>query len=166
MTTKTQRPLKARAAILAACLAAMAVTAPAPVFADAADDAIQARRGYFRMMAINFGPLVGMAKGEVDYDAAVAAQNARNLELLGVMRVSNLFPEGTDNAAKPGATRALPAMWADDGAGVLAKAKAFTEASAALAAAAPQGLDALRPAVGALGKTCGSCHDDYRAKDF
>ncbi|MEL6979704.1 MAG: cytochrome c [Pseudomonadota bacterium] len=151
--------------IAAVALAAGAAAAAAPVAADPLEDAVQARRGYFRMLALNTGPLAAMAKAETPYDAEAAAIHATNLALLGQMNLAHLIPEGTDNAAMPGKTRALPSTWSnlED---ATAKYEAFTKASAALAEAAPNGLDALRSAMGALGQSCKSCHDDYRAKDF
>lgn len=47
---------------------------------------------------------------------------------------------------------------------VTEKHKAWLEASAKLAQVAGNGLDALKPAVGAVGKSCKGCHDDFRKK--
>ena len=47
-----------RKLILASVLAAVPVLA----FADAAEDAIEAREGYMKMLSINMGTLAGMAK--------------------------------------------------------------------------------------------------------
>ena len=38
----------------------------------------------------------------------------------------------------------------------------LAQAAATLEGAAGQGLDGLRGAIGAVGKTCGACHEDYR----
>lgn len=137
----------------------------APAFADAIEDAIKARQGYFDIAALNFGPLVGMAKGQVDYDAEAAQMYADNLSALASMHVAPLFPAGSDNVAAKGKTRALPKIW-EDGDGFAEKVEAFTVAAGKISEAAGGGLDGLRPAVGALGESCGGCHDTYRAKDF
>ena len=71
-----------------------------------------------------------------------------------------MFPAGSDK----GETKALPAIWTD--------MKGFEAASAAsnaaydkLAAAAGSGdLAALTAAFADTGKTCGACHDKFRAK--
>jgi cytochrome c556 len=42
----------------------------------------------------------------------------------------------------------------------------MTDASAALASVAGEGLDALRSKIGDVGKSCKGCHDNFRAKDF
>jgi cytochrome c556 len=138
-----------------------------PSLADAqsADGAIRARRGYMQLISYNFGPLAAMAKGDIAYDAATAEAYAANLSTLAAYDASNLFPEGSSNADKPGDTRALPALWAnmDD---VGRQLTGFREAVAAISAAAGQGRGALGPAVATLGGTCGDCHDDFRARDF
>ena len=149
-------------ATLALCAAAAVPTFAA---ADMADSAIKARRGYYQLLGWNFGPLVAMAKGERAYDAAAADAYAANLSALSFYDIPNLFPEGSSNADKPGDTRALPAIWAnmDD---VGQKIANFRNAVSAISEQAGQGRAALGPAVAELGKTCGACHDDYRARDF
>jgi len=68
--------------------------------------------------------------------------------------------EGTDSSMVM-ETRAKAEIWEnlDD---FTAKFVALQEASAALQGVAGDGLDALRPAVGAVGASCGACHEDYR----
>ena len=161
-----------RAALIAAVAGGLGsaayITSAGPAQAaptEAQKQAVQARRGYFRMIAMNFGPLVAMAKGEAPYDKDKAALYGGNIGSLAKVDLTPVFPEGTDNDAMFGETRTLPKLWANFD---VAKKKddAFEQAAAALAAAAPNGLDALRPTVGALGGTCKGCHDEYRAKDF
>jgi cytochrome c556 len=126
--------------------------------------AVEARQGFMKVVSFNLGPLGAMAKGEMDYDAELAANNAKNLHALSVMNNGAMWPAGSDNAALgEDVTRALPAAWASDSK-VGEKHKAWIDASAQLAAVAGDGLDALKGAVGTVGKSCGGCHDDYRAE--
>jgi cytochrome c556 len=128
------------------------------------EKAVQARQGFMKVVAFNLGPLGAMAKGEMEYDAELAANNAKNIEALAVMNTGAMWPEGSDNAALgEDKTRALPAAWAADSK-VMEKHEAWAKASAELAATAGDGLDALKAGVGAVGKSCGGCHDDYRAE--
>lgn len=55
-------------------LAAAIVAVPVLAHADAIEDALEARHGYMKMLAINMGTLSGMAKGEIEYDAEAAGQ--------------------------------------------------------------------------------------------
>ena len=144
---------------------AAVVSMESAAFADPLDDAIKARRAYYQVVKFNAGPLFGMAKGDVAYDAEQAKTFANNLLALSNMANGAMWPEGSDNEAKKGDTRALPAIWATYPA-VAEKGKAWGVAVAELAAVAGDGVDALKPKVGAVGKACGACHDDFRAKDF
>ena len=128
------------------------------------EKAVKARKGFMQVVSFNLGPLGAMAKGEMDYDAELAANNAKNLHALAVMNNGAMWPEGSDNAALgEDKTRALPAAWAGDSK-VMDKHMAWVDASAKLVEVAGNGLDALKPAVAEVGKSCGGCHDDYRAE--
>ena len=66
--------------------------------------------------------------------------------------------------ADKGETKALPLVWTD-WAGFEAAGKANADAADAMATAAGSGsLEALTAAFGATGKTCGACHEKFRAK--
>ena len=123
--------------------------------------AIKARQSQMTLYAFNIGPLVGMAKGEIDYDAQAAAQAANNLVTLASVDMAAAWMEGTDNFEMEG-TRALAAIWSDDPAKVVEKSKALTDALQALALVAGTDLAGLRGAVGPVGQACGACHKAYR----
>ena len=152
--------------VIAAALGMVAVGAvTTSAFADGhMEKAVKARKGFMQVVAFNLGPLGAMAKGEMEYDAEAAAVYAANLEVLSKMNTGAMWPAGSDNAALgEDKTRALPAAWASDSK-VMEKHGAWTEASVQLAAVAGDGLDALKGAIGGVGKSCGGCHDDYRAE--
>ena len=128
------------------------------------EKAVKARQSLMQVVAFNLGPLGAMAKGEMDYDAEIAAANAGNLHALAKLNGAAMWPAGSDNAALgEDKTRALPAAWAADSK-VMDKHMAWIDATAKLVEVAGSGLDALRPAVAEVGKSCGGCHDDYRAE--
>ena len=129
------------------------------------EKAVKARRGYFQIVSLNAGPLFGMAKGKVAYDAKQAQMLANNLKALTTMQNGNMWPKGSDNVAMKGKTRALPAIW-EAGSKIGEASGAFKSAVAELAKVAGNGVDALKPAVGALGKSCGGCHKPFRADKF
>lgn len=141
------------------------LAAPSLALAQSPQDVADARIGYFRLLGLEMHDLAAMAKGEKDYDAEAAKTNAANLEALTHYSTAALFAPGTSNADLPGKTRALPAIW-DNMDGMQEKGEAFVAAVQNLNSVAGEGLDQLRPAVGKLGGTCKSCHDDFRAKDF
>ena len=133
----------------------------------AADDplqkAIKARQGEMQLRAFNAGPLFGMAKGQVDYDAALASKLAGNLKLLLDLDNGRAWAAGSHNEAYPGETTALPKIW-DTYPEIGEYGKKYKQAVTELAAAAGNGIDALKPAVGELGKSCKGCHDEFREK--
>lgn len=145
----------------------MAALALVPLMATAgpAEDTVKARRAYFSLVGANMGALAGMAKGEVEYDAATAEAHAKNMALLASYNGAHLFMAGTSNEDVLGETRALPKIWTDID-GFRAKFGDFAKAVDALQSQAGAGRAALGPALGQLGGTCKGCHDNYRAKDF
>ena len=132
---------------------------------DTEAKAIAIRQGYMKLVVWEAGPLFGMAKGKVSYDADAAKTHAANLKIISQYPVAGLFMSGTSNADRPGKTRAQPKIWED----MNEFAKAFTDFQGAVAALGNEvgnGQPALAAAVGALGKTCGGCHKPFRAKEF
>ncbi len=135
----------------------------------AADDAItkgiKSRRAGMQLYSFFAGHLFAMAKGEMDYDAELAQTMAENLAAVNNLKNGLAWLPGSDNKKRKGKTRALPIIW-EEGSGIGEKSKAMKEASAAMTQVAGNGLDALKGEIGALGKACKGCHDDFRAKEF
>ena len=120
------------------------------------------RQSYFTLVAMNFGPIGSMVKGEMPWDDAMLKTFAGDLAALASMDVSRAFAPGTDK----GTTRAKPGIWEnpDDFAAKLAD---MQEAIAGLQAAANSGdRAAIGEAAGATGQTCKACHDEYKSKDY
>jgi len=122
--------------------------------------AVTARQSLMALNAFNIGPLGAMAKGEIPYDAKVASAAATNLSLLQQIDQSRMWPKGSDSETID-KTRALPAIW-EKYPDILTKHDDAAKAADALAAVAGNGLDALRGAIGTMGKACGACHELYR----
>lgn len=127
--------------------------------------AVKARKAQMSLYAFNLGLLGGMAKGEIEYDADAATAAASNLASLSQLDQSRLWPMGSDNVSLgKDVTEALPAIW-ESGSTAGEKGMALATAAVALESAAGGGLDSLRGAMGAVGKSCGGCHESYRQKD-
>ena len=130
---------------------------------EAAEKAIKARKAQMQLYAWNLGQLGAMAKGAVPYDAEAAASAANNLLAVASLNAMSMWPQGTDSTAMPGKTGAKLEAWTTWPA-VGKKSEALTEAATAMAAAAGGGLDALRGAIGPVGKGCKGCHEEFREK--
>ena len=124
------------------------------------DRAIKYRQGIMTAQGWQMGILGAMAKGERPYDKDVALRSATHLDQLVYMAWEGFTP-GSDQGAP---TKAKPDIWKDP-----AKFKKLQETLQAetpnLVAAAKTGdVAQLRPAVGAVGKVCSDCHDEFRSK--
>lgn len=128
------------------------------------DDAIKARQSMFRLYGFNSGILGDMAKEKIPYDAEIATEAARNLEAVVNLGQSQFWPQGSDNATDGNAdTRALPEIW-ETWPAISEKVEALKNSVAALQPEAGNGLSALQGAMGDVGASCKSCHDDFRAR--
>jgi len=128
-------------------------------------EVIEARQAGFKLYKFYAGTLFGMAKGEVEYDAEVAKTMSGNLKAVAHLDNGAMWPQGSDNVAYAGKTRALPEIWTTYPK-ITENGKALAEATAVLAEVAGNGLAALRSKIGAVGNACKNCHEAYRAEDF
>ncbi len=149
--------------LLAVSGTAIALALGVAIAHEADHPAVKARTSIMQLYANNLGPLGAMAKGDMAYDADAASKAANNLALLVQLDQSRLWPQGTDADSISG-TRALPAIW-QNFPDVAEKGQALAQAVNAMQAAAGADLEALRGAMGAIGKACGDCHETYRAPD-
>ena len=150
--------MKKISAILLASVAAAFALPAAAQFAKP-EDAIKYRKNALFVMQQNFGRVAGMAAGKIPFDAKIAADSAAVAEFVGKLPWAGFGP-GTDL----GDTKAKPEIWANK-----AKfddiAKKMDAEMVKLSAAAKTGnLENIKVAANAVGGTCKSCHDDFRAK--
>lgn len=123
------------------------------------DVLVKQRQAAMTLQAKYFGPLVGMAQGKVPYNSEVVSRNAGYLTVL-----TKLAWDGFDPSTAAEKTGALPAVYTDK-----AKFKTASEelqAAVAKLASTSKKKDeaATKAAIGAVGKTCGACHDTFRQK--
>ncbi|OYD23649.1 c-type cytochrome [Oceanimonas baumannii] len=147
-----------KALILSTGLFAASVSAQADLFKP--EDAVKYRQSLYQVMAAQAGVIGGMAKGEIDFDAAALHQRAINLSNAAGLLGDTYFPEtrGVESS------NLLDKAW-DDMEGMQAKGKDFGDALQNLVkVSAEEGFDQAqaRKAAGAMFKTCKGCHDGYR----
>jgi cytochrome c556 len=130
---------------------------------DPLKKAIKARQGEMQLRSFNAGPLFAMAKGDMEYDAELAKTLAGNLKLLLELDNSRVWPKGSDLDNYFGETTALPKIWTTYPE-IAEYGKRYAAAVNDLAMVAGDGRDALKSKVGALGKSCKGCHDEFREK--
>ncbi len=122
------------------------------------EEDVRFRQSAFNVIGRNFAQLGAIAKGERPYDQAFAVKTATLLEILAPQPFTAFGP-GTD----VGTHKADPKVWSDS-AKFKEAAEKFQFEIAKLSTAAKD-LDTLKLQVGAVGKTCKGCHDEFRVKD-
>ncbi len=151
--------------LLTCVLVCVSTTAPMAVRANPVEDAIKSRLGFYNMARHYFGGLVGMAKGDVEYDAAKAQEYADVIAYLAQVNTDGMWPEGSSNVDQPGLTRSLPTIWSDYE-GVVKHQQDWIDTSIVLQNTVANGLPELRAGLEGVNQACTACHDQYRAKDF
>lgn len=119
-------------------------------------DAIEYRQGMFKAFKWNFGPMADMVRGKVEFNAEEFVKRAEKLQNL-----SSLPFEGFIDNSYAG-SNTLPVIeqkWDD----FVNKQNTFEAAAENLAKAASTGdMKQIRAAFGEAGKSCKSCHDQFR----
>jgi cytochrome c556 len=138
---------------------AMAQGGP-PTPEQQAENAVKTRKAVFDVQAYSFGPVGGMLKG-APFDAEKVQKAAERIGF-----TSSMIPEvfTMDTRKFMVMTKAREGIWTNKS-DFDAKAKALSDAAQAMGEAAKTGdKGATLKAAGAVGKACGSCHDEYREK--
>ena len=150
--------------LTSALVATSLLLAPSLVIAKEAKSEKQAkkvthhRQALFSLIGSNMGKLGAMAKGKIPLDGQVVKTNAKRINQLSHM-ISDYSKVNTSGYKLK--TDALPAIWQ--------KPKQYnqrimqlTKASKSLKEVALSGDEkAIKKAIRAVGKACGSCHDDF-----
>lgn len=124
------------------------------------DRSIKYRQGALTTMSWQFGMLGAMAKGERPYNKDEAIKRASYVAELSKLPWEGFGP-GTDQGAP---TKAKPEVWKEPAKFKDLQDKLMAE-TAKLEMVAKTGDEAaFKAQVGATGKACGNCHDDFRAK--
>jgi len=147
-------------AIGLACAAGLCTALPASAQFQKSEDAIKYRQSAFNVMATHFGRIAAMAQGRVPFDAKAAAEHADIVATVAKLPFA-AFGEGTDKGLP---NRAKPEIWKESPKFKEGADKLNAEAVKLEAAAKAGNLDQIKAAVGAVGQSCKSCHDSFRAE--
>ncbi|OIQ69963.1 cytochrome c' [mine drainage metagenome] len=141
-------------------MAGVAATFVVPASAQFAkpEDAIKYRKSALFVMQQNFGRVAGMASGKIPFDAKVAADSAAVADFVAKLPWAGFVP-GTSS----GDTHAKPEIWTNKAKFDEYAVKMQAEMEKLAVAAKSGDLGKIKPAVGAVGGACKSCHDAFRA---
>ena len=143
--------------LLAALIASLAATAHAQVKVE---DAIKWRQSAYATMGWSMGRIKANVDGNYNKDEVIKAANV--IQASANSGMGALYVPGSDKGKGWAETRVQPALFTD-GPKVGKIAGDFNAAANELAKVAATGdAAAVKVAFGAVGKTCKSCHDDYR----
>jgi cytochrome c556 len=141
-------------AALCLCLGSGAVT-----LASAADEPQVVRAGMMKKVGGAMGALVGIAKGEKPYDAAVVKASLTTMQDVA-KHFPDQFPKGSETGFN---TEASPKIWEDMDT-FKSKANALETAATKQLVALPADQAGVGAAIKAIGGTCGDCHQTFRLK--
>lgn len=123
------------------------------------DVLVKQRQAVMTLQGKYFGPLAAVAQGKAPYNAAVVQRNAGFLDNL-----TRMSWDGFDASTKGEKSRALPAVF-DNEAKFKEMASRLESEASKLATLSRSGDEAaVKAQIGAVGKVCGACHDDFRSK--
>ena len=131
-----------------------------PVFAQAKPDVlVKQRQAAMTLQGKYFGPLAGMAKEKIPYNAEVVARNAGYLDVLNKMPWDGFNPSTKDEKSN-----ALPAIY--ENAAKFKEAQDRFQGEVTKLVSLSKGGDeaAVKAQIGAVAKSCGACHNDFRQK--
>jgi len=122
---------------------------------------VKQRQAVMTLQGKYFGPMAAMAQGKVPYDANVVQRNAGFLDNLSRMPWDGFDPSTKDVTVK---TAALPAIWSDSAKFREAADRLQSETSKLYAVSRSADEAAVKAQIGAVGKACGACHENFRQK--
>ena len=132
------------------------------------EDAIRARQSIMRVVAVNWGPIAGMAQDKIPFNKDVFVANAVRLESVWAMNPTRFFVPGSEKPVAgskiAGFTDAKGEIWSQGDKFKAAYDRAAQEIGKLAAAARSGDEKAMKSAAGDAGKACGGCHDDFRMK--
>jgi cytochrome c556 len=120
---------------------------------------VKQRQAAMTLQGKYFGPLGGMAQGKVPYDAKIVQRNADYLVAL-----SQMPWDGFDASTKGEKSRALPALWEQPGKVKEAIDRFQSEVGKLQQVSKGGDEGAIKAQIGAVGKACAGCHDNFREK--
>jgi cytochrome c556 len=123
------------------------------------DVLVKQRQSAMTLIGKYFGPLGGMAQGKVPFDAKIVQRNADYLAAL-----SQMPWDGFDPSTKNEKSRALPALFEQPDKAKEAAERFQSEVTKLQQAAKSGDEAAIKSQIGAVGKACANCHDNFRAK--
>jgi cytochrome c556 len=120
---------------------------------------VKQRQAVMTLQGKYFGPMAGMAQGKVPYNADVVRRNAGFLDNL-----SRMPWDGFDPSTKDVKSAALPAVFEQPDKFKEAASRLENETQKLYELSRSGDEAAVKAQIGAVGKACGGCHENFRQK--
>jgi cytochrome c556 len=146
---------------LAAAVVALALGVSAgAVFAQQKPEVlVKQRQAVMTLQGKYFGPMAGMAQGKIPFNADVVKRNSAFLDNL-----SRMAWDGFDPSTKDVKSNALPVIYEQQAKFRDAYTRLENEAHKLWEVAQRGDEAAIKAQIGAVGKSCGGCHESFRQK--
>jgi cytochrome c556 len=138
---------------------ALGVAAGAAMAQAKPEQVVKQRQAAMTLQGKYFGPMAAMAQGKVPFNVTVVQRNAAFLDNL-----SRMAWDGFDASTKDVKSATLPAAYEQPDKFKEAAARLENEASKLYQVSRGGDEAAIKAQIGAVGKTCGGCHESFRAK--
>jgi cytochrome c556 len=138
---------------------ALGVAAGAALAQAKPEQVVKQRQAVMTLQGKYFGPMAAMAQGKVPFNAAVVQRNAAFLDNL-----SRMAWDGFDPSTKDVKSAALPAIYEQQDKFKEAAARLENESHKLWEVSRGGDEAAIKAQIGAVGKSCGGCHESFRAK--
>ena len=120
---------------------------------------VKQRQAVMTLQGKYFGPMAAMAQGKAPYNADVVKRNAAYLDNL-----SRMPWDGFDAGTKDVKSAALPAIYEQTDKFKEAASRLENESHKLYTVAQSGDEAAVKAQIGAVGKSCGGCHESFRQK--
>jgi cytochrome c556 len=148
-----------KSVVAAAVVVALGAAAGAAVAQVKPEQLVKQRQSAMTLIGKYFGPLGGMAQGKVPFDAKVVQRNAGYLDVL-----SEMPWDGFNPSTKGAKSRALPALYEQPDKVKDAVQRFQSEIDKLVQVSKGGDEGATKAQIGAVGKACANCHDNFREK--
>ncbi|TAK65524.1 MAG: cytochrome c [Betaproteobacteria bacterium] len=144
--------------LLSAAVMGLVISATAAAQAKP-EQLVKQRQAAMTLQGKYFGPLGAMAQGKAPYNAELVRQNAAFLEVLAKMPW-----DGFAASTKDVKSATLPAAYTDTAKFKEAQDRSQSEISKLVSVSKSGDEAAVKAQLGAVGKSCGGCHENFREK--
>jgi cytochrome c556 len=145
--------------VAAVVAVALGVAAGAALAQAKPEQIVKQRQAVMTLQGKYFGPMAAMAQGKVPFNLQVVQRNAAYLDNL-----SRMAWDGFDPATKDVKSATLPAVYEQGDKFKEAAGRLENEAHKLYEVSRGGDEAAIKAQIGAVGKSCGGCHESFRQK--